>query len=209
MQIQTLQQPNFKATYPVVHWVAETNGSFAPVANLDTIKKLQGKLVRALNKTKNDKTPTAKIAKPIQNYIRTKDADYNKVPRVRSFYNRVAKYDQAFEPASYIISGADVKDFEETLAKNIGREKSRAKEFLNFPYSYETLQALHLYNNNGLAYVKNDAKQIKDENGIPQILHTKFEVVRNKLGKVTDFKLLDIRFLPAKGDKNPLERLNK
>ena len=80
---------------------------------------------------------------------------------------------------------------------------------MNFPYSYETLQALHLYNNNGLAYVKNDAKQIKDENGIPQILHTKFEVVRNKLGKVTDFKLLDIRFLPAKGDKNPLERLNK
>ena len=41
MQIQTLQQPNFKATYPVVHWVAETNGSFAPVANLDTIRKLE------------------------------------------------------------------------------------------------------------------------------------------------------------------------
>ena len=207
MKVQTIQQQNFKSTYPVVHWVAESNGSFAPVANLDTIKKLQGKLVRALNKTKNDKTPTAKIAKPVQNYIKANDADYLKEPHVRSFYNRVAKYNQAFEPASYIISGADVKDFEETLAKNIGREKNRAKEFLNFPYSYETLQALHLYNNNGLAYVKNDAKQIKDENGIPQILHTKFEVVRNKLGNVTDFKLLDIRFLPAKGNKNPLERL--
>ena len=121
MQIQTLQQPNFKATYPVVHWVAETNGSFAPVANLDTIRKLQGKLVRALNKTRYDKTPTAKIAKPIQSYIKTNDADYLKEPHVRSFYNRVAKYGQAFEPASYIISGADVKDFEETLAKNIGR----------------------------------------------------------------------------------------
>ena len=50
-------------------------------------------------------------------------------------------------------------------------------------------------------------KQIKDENGIPQILHTKFEIVRNRLGKIIDFKLLDIRFLPAKGNKNPLERL--
>lgn len=207
MKVQTIQQQNFKSTYPVVHWVAESNGSFAPVANLDIIKKLQGKLVRALNKTKNDKRPTAKIAKPVQNYIKANDADYLKEPHVRSFYNRVAKYDQAFEPASYIISGADVKDFEETLAKNIGREKKRAKEFLNFPYSYETLQALHLYNNNGLAYVKNDAKQIKDENGIPQILHTKFEVVRNKLGNVTDFKLLDIRFLPSKGEGNPLEKL--
>lgn len=207
MQIQTLQQPNFKATYPVVHWVAETNGSFAPVANLDTIKKLQGKLVRALNKTKNDKTPTAKIAKPIQNYIRTKDADYNKVPRVRSFYNRVAKYDQAFEPASYIISGADVKNFEENLAKNIGRAKSRARELFNAPHSFEAIEAINLYNNKGLEYVKKDSKQIKDENGIPQILHTKFEIVRNRLGKITDFKLLDIRFLPAKGNKNPLERL--
>lgn len=207
MQIQTLQQPNFKATYPVVHWVAETNGSFAPVANLDTIRKLQGKLVRALNKTKNDKTPTAKIAKPIQNYIRTKDADYNKVPRVRSFYNRVAKYDQAFEPASYIISGADVKNFEENLAKNIGRAKSRARELFNAPHSFEAIEAINLYNNKGLEYVKKDSKQIKDGNGIPQILHTKFEIVRNRLGKITDFKLLDIRFLPAKGNKNPLERL--
>ena len=207
MQIQTLQQPNFKATYPVVHWVAETNGSFAPVANLDTIKKLQGKLVRALNKTRYDKTPTAKIAKPIQSYIRTKDADYNKVPRVRSFYNRVAKYDQAFEPASYIISGADVKNFEENLAKNIGRAKSRARELFNAPHSFEAIEAIELYNNKGLEYVKKDSKQIKDENGIPQILHTKFEIVRNRLGKITDFKLLDIRFLPAKGNKNPLERL--
>ena len=205
--MQVANNVTFKSAYPVAHWVAETNGSFAPVANLDTIKKLQGKLVRALNKTKNDKTPTAKIAKPIQNYIRTKDADYNKVPRVRSFYNRVAKYDQAFEPASYIISGTDVKNFEETLAKNIGREKSRAKEFLNFPYSYDALAAIELYNNKGLEYVKKDSKQIKDENGIPQILHTKFEIVRNRLGKITDFKLLDIRFLPAKGNKNPLERL--
>lgn len=207
MQIQTLQQPNFKATYPVVHWVAEANGSFAPVANLDTIKKLQGKLVRALNKTQYDKTPTGKIAKPIQNYIKSNDTDYAKAPQVRSFYNRAAKYGQTFEPTSYIISGADVKDFEETLAKNIGRAKSRARELFNAPHSFEAIEAINLYNNKGLEYVKKDSRQIKDESGIPQILHTKFEIVRNKLGKITDFRLLDIRFLPAKGAKNPLERL--
>ena len=32
---------NFKSTYPVVHWVCEANGSYAPIANLDLAKKLQ------------------------------------------------------------------------------------------------------------------------------------------------------------------------
>ena len=40
---------NFKSTYPVVHWVCEANGSYAPIANLDLVKKLQGKIVRILN----------------------------------------------------------------------------------------------------------------------------------------------------------------
>ena len=44
------QRVNFKSTYPVVHWVAEANSSYAPVANLDIVKKLQGKIVRVLNK---------------------------------------------------------------------------------------------------------------------------------------------------------------
>ena len=83
----------------------------------------------------------------------------------------------------------------------------QAKELLKKPYSEETIKALKLYNSKGLEFVKNSAKQIKDENGISYILHTKFEIIRNKLGKIKDYKLLDVRFLPASGKKNPLERL--
>jgi hypothetical protein len=45
---------NFKATYPVVHWVAEANGSYAPVTNLKSVKKLQSKIIRVLNKSIED-----------------------------------------------------------------------------------------------------------------------------------------------------------
>lgn len=80
---------NFKSTYPVAHWVAETNGSFAPVSNLDLVKKLQGKLVRVLNKPLiESKKPLNPAEQKIRAYIGATDADYRNIPHVRSFYNR-------------------------------------------------------------------------------------------------------------------------
>ena len=37
--------------------------------------------------------------------------------------------------------------------------------------------------------------------------HTKFEIIRNKLGQIKDYKFQDARFLPSEGTKNPLERI--
>ena len=31
------QKPNFKSAYPVTHWIAETNGSYASIGNLNLI----------------------------------------------------------------------------------------------------------------------------------------------------------------------------
>ena len=45
-------QTNFKATYPVVHRIVN-NGTYIPVSDYERIKKLQGKLVRALNSNWN------------------------------------------------------------------------------------------------------------------------------------------------------------
>lgn len=39
------------------------------------------------------------------------------------------------------------------------------------------------------------------------VLHTKFEILRNKLGKIKDFIFIDARFLPEKGPESPFERL--
>ena len=45
VNFQQSYKTNFKSTYPVVHWVAETNGSYAPISNLKLVKKLNWKLI--------------------------------------------------------------------------------------------------------------------------------------------------------------------
>ena len=59
---------NFKSAYPVVHWVAETNGSYAPALSLELVKKLQGSLVRVLNKTDKPLNP---VQSKVKEYIKT------------------------------------------------------------------------------------------------------------------------------------------
>lgn len=197
---------NFKAAFPVVHWVAEANGSFAPITELDLVKKLQGKLVRTLNKKiEQSIKPMLPSEQNIRAYMASSDIDYRLIPHVRSYYNRNSTNLDSVKPVSYIISGGDVGLFEEYLAKNIGRAKSNAVPNC---YNTETATALKIYNEMGLEFVKQTSKQIYDNNHILNILHTKFEIVRNKLGKIKDYKLLDVRFLPSIGKNNPLERLS-
>ena len=188
MNIQPVNNTNFKSTYPVVHWVAETNGSYAPVANLQIVKKLQGKIIRMLNKPLVSSTkPMEPLEQRLRAYIGVCDADYRNNPNVRSFYNRT---DAA--PVSYVISGEDVGIFENNLAKNIGRAKSNARE---------------LYNREGLKFVQNNSKQIKDKNGIIYMLHTKFEIIRNRMGKIKDYKFVEARFLPSGGHGSSLGKM--
>ena len=203
MNIQPVNNTNFKSTYPVVHWVAETNGSYAPVANLQIVKKLQGKIIRMLNKPLVSSTkPMEPLEQRLRAYIGVCDADYRNNPNVRSFYNRT---DAA--PVSYVISGDDVGIFENNLAKNIGRAKSNARELLSKPYSPETMEAIKLYNREGLKFVQNNSKQIKDKNGTMYILHTKFEIIRNRMGKIKDYKFVEARFLPARGQGSSLGKM--
>ena len=186
-----------------MHWVAETNGSYAPVANLQIVKKLQGKIIRMLNKPLVSSTkPMEPLEQRLRAYIGVCDADYRNNPNVRSFYNRT---DAA--PVSYVISGEDVGIFENNLAKNIGRAKSNARELLSKPYSPETMEAIKLYNREGLKFVQNNSKQIKDKNGIIYMLHTKFEIIRNRMGKIKDYKFVEARFLPSGGHGSSLGKM--
>ena len=184
MNIQPVNNTNFKSTYPVVHWVAETNGSYAPVANLQIVKKLQGKIIRMLNKPLVSSTkPMEPLEQRLRAYIGVCDADYRNNPNVRSFYNRT------------------------DAAKNIGRAKSNARELLSKPYSPETMEAIKLYNREGLKFVQNNSKQIKDKNGIIYMLHTKFEIIRNRMGKIKDYKFVEARFLPSGGHGSSLGKM--
>lgn len=200
MNIQTtnINQTNFKSAYPVVHWVAESNGSYAPVANLKQVKRLQGKLVRIANKSLADtKRPFSPQEERIRTYLSASDVDYRNISHVRSFYNKVEGNFSQYTPIAYMISGKHVGIFEDFLAKNIGKAKWTAKRFFDNPYSPEVLKTIDLYNKKGMDFVKQDSLQIKDKKGMTYILHTKFEIVRNAMGKIKDYKLLDVRFLPS------------
>ena len=203
MKLQSINaqtyKPNFSSAYPVMHWVAETNGSYAPIADLKLVKKLQGKIIRILNKPLTESTKRMNPAEErLRAYAGACDISYRQNPVARSFYNRTESCLDGFSPLSYIISGEDVKIFENYLAKNIGRLKGKSKEILSHPYSPEAIEAIRLYNNEGLKFVKKPSKQITDKKGLMYMLHTKFEIIRNKTGKIKDYRFVDAKFLPVK-----------
>ena len=216
MQIQSLnsssiyrQKPTFKASYPVVHWLAETNGSYAPVLSEELTKTLPGKLVRILNNGLiAKKTPLPENVVRAYNYVKSLDTDFQRMSVVRSFYNGEGNLkSDKFEPISYMITGNDVTSFENALAKPIGRSMREAPVLGGKPLSGELNMALGDYWSKGLNFVKNGSKKFVDKDGIPNELHTKFRIIRTKTGKIKGYELVGIKFLPSKGPTNPFERL--
>lgn len=110
LQTNNYQQTNFKSTYPIVHWVAEANGSYAPISNLKLVKKLQSKIVRILNKPLSESNKEMKVAEQnLRAYIGRCDIDYRNKSQVRSFYNRVNADLDGSSPVVYMISGKDIQ----------------------------------------------------------------------------------------------------
>lgn len=199
---------NFRAIYPVMHWVTETGQKFYPVTNFPMNKKLQGQIVRILNKPiEKTNKPVEIISQRLKAYVGNSDTDYRFNSVVRSFYNRVKGSFGDIKPVTYLITGEDVAHFEEYLAKEIGITKGIAKKITGKAYSLESEMAVDTYNNAGLNYVNNPAMRLADDNGTTYVLHTKFKTIRNKKGKVKGYELLDARFLPENGPQNPLERM--
>ena len=63
MQIQSInnfsnikknQNPTFKSVYPVVHWIAETNGSYTPELRKNIATKLNERIISMLNENSKE-----------------------------------------------------------------------------------------------------------------------------------------------------------
>ena len=81
--------PNFKSCYPVTHWLAEANESYAPVLTTELAKKLQGILVRYLNASaKKYSGKKAAFCQEVKDFMASTDRDYANLPFVRSFYDK-------------------------------------------------------------------------------------------------------------------------
>ena len=220
MQIQSIssyssniqnKNPQFKSAYPVVHWIAESNSSYAPVLSENLSKKLQKKLLKCLSYDflRKMKTPMWDKAFEAYKYVHSKDKDFASLPVVRSFYNKDGgKFiNNKFEPMSYLITGQDLVSFEEALAKPIGRIKKDSPHVNGKAVSAELNIALGDYWNRGLNFVKKNSKEFYDKKGIPNELHTKFKVIRTKTGRIKNFELVGMKFLPSRGPENPFEKL--
>jgi hypothetical protein len=206
MQIQSINNfqkkdtfPNFKSAYPVYHWVAAPGGAYAPVVTNELTKKLHRKLVGFLNSSKLVNTSDKKlIMYKIKNYIAQHDADYRNLPIVRSFYShRTLEQRGNHDAISFLLTGPDVEAFEENFAKDIGRYKSDA------PFSAELQVALGNYKLSGMSYVTVRSKRFRI-NDIPVALHTKFQEVRDKRGRVKEYRLVDLKFCPNQEKNNPV-----
>lgn len=200
--------PSFEATFPVVHWVSETNASASPEFALDVVKILQGKLIRLINKVNKNKAqqqikfplPNDILIPPelkIYNYLKSCDLDFRRQPKIRSFYDRTTN-ENSSRPVAYAITGADIEVFENTLAKNIGIEKKEARKTLGTPYSQKAKAAIDKYSNSGLKFVLSPEKRIYDNNRNPYVLHTHFVIRRNKNGEIKGYDLVNAKFLPQK-----------
>ena len=191
-----------------MHWVTENGTRYSPVTNFSMNKKLQGQIVRFLNKPiEKTNKPVDIIKQRFKAFIASNDLDYRFNSVVRSFYDRSEGKIGNIRPVTYLLTGGDVARFEDSLAKDIGRAKGLAKEVTGEAHSVESEAAVDFYNNKGLDYVNNPRSRITDANGVTYVLHTKFKTLRNKAGKVKGYELQDAQFLPEKGPNNPLERL--
>ena len=129
---KTTQQTNFKAAYPVIYWVKDASKQAgtqsAPTITEGLTSKLQGKLVRYLNRTfsKSDPQKVTLMGKAFS-FLRSWDRDYGNYPIVRSFYNPSAgSQKEGLKPIAYLLTGKDVEIFENNYAKDIGRTKANS-----------------------------------------------------------------------------------
>ena len=219
MQLQSInnnlqsknQNPRFKSAYPVYHWVAEkSGGSYAPAVTHDLNKKLQGIIVRLFNRT--SKLSTTEFGKLMIEKLKPRktdgvgDKDYRSNPIVRTFSDKNGGWDKKFIPINYIISGNNVSEFNKKYAEPIGKNSAISPRINGIPSSAEYRSALRDYVLGGLNYVRKPELQIKDQDEMVYGLHTKFEVVRNKNGKIKGYELVDIKFCPETGSENPFIR---
>ncbi|MBO5738625.1 hypothetical protein J6R97_04725 [bacterium] len=216
------QRIQFKSAYPIIHWVAENNGSYAPVVSHEIAKSLNTKIIRILN------TNSQVIEKKLQNLYNEIQAqgkssskidreicELNLMKRVKSFINRWDKgfaknqfargfYNKnggikngKFDSLAYLITGEDAVYFENTFGRPLGEFKKYGAD------SPELERAKADYFKKGYNFVLDRAKHHCFSNRDPAELHVKMEVVRNKFGAIKNYNIVDMKFFAKNGFDNP------
>ncbi len=210
MNIQpTNNSIQFKSGFPVVHWVRETNGSYAPAFSRDLNEKLQRSVVRLLNSNVEKAKPEKRsLIEYVKKVVSASDSDFARIPFARSFYNHHGGWNgQKFHPFGYILTGRHAEYMSEIFGKPIGRAKADApRRDGNISDTAEVNIALGDYFKIGINFVKRLASNFKPDGKKSCGLHTKFEIIRTRTGKIKEYRLIDVKFCPEEGVENPFVR---
>ena len=168
--------------------------------------QLKSDAAQKVRKTASDLNITSRAHK----YISARDKDYERYPFARGFNNeKGGEKGNRFEPISYIITGNDAEIFEANYGKPIGETKAKLKALgYNPSKTAELQQKLSDYWTMGLDFSKKRAKDFKPKNNEPYELHVEVERQRSNTGKPLGYRILDMKFCPRKGPKNPFEITN-
>lgn len=212
MKVQSIQnnQTNFKSGYPVIHWVREAKGGYAPAVTEELNRSLQRKIVRMLNSDVRSAKPEERsLISRLKSVISQGDQDFFFNPVSRSYYNSEGGWtEDRFEPYGYILTGQHCEHMSKVLGKPIGRAKGGAPRINGeLAETAETKLAVSDYVNIGLNYVRKLANTFRNINPQNSELHTKFVVERTKTGKIKSIKFEDAKFCPSEGPNNPFERM--
>lgn len=134
-----------------------------------------------------------------QKVRKNKKQTINSEERVRSFYNRTKGLLDGRYYLSYMISGKDLLPFKE-LVEGIGNKKHEAKG-INLDEAPELKEAIDTevkkYITKGLEFVNNSERRLASKTtGMTYILRANFEPIKNKAGKIKDYKFISAKFVP-------------
>ena len=206
------KQMSFKSAYPVYYWVKGCNGKYQPVYDMDTARTLHKMFVGYMNhSTHKSKNPEVinrlqAIWSKIASVLVT-DRDYNiSSPKVKSFYNKNGGkwYNGVLDPISYVITGQSSELFCDNYCKPIGRvNRKLTTEVESDTQQYDDV--CRHYRVAGLEFIRNVARNFRNNDKEPLGLHVKIIPNKNESGEIK-YEFEDLRFLPDEGDKNPCKQ---
>lgn len=128
---------------------------------------------------------------------------FRKKDKVRSFYDEISTSTGDVIPVAYILSGEHVIDFIKKFGKPIGKGYIEG----NGTKTEKVKQKIKEYFVDGLKYVKDPTRRKKNEKGELQVLHTKFDTVRDEQGNLLGYRLVSAKLFPEFGPESPFEVL--
>ena len=191
------QKAVFKSCAPVYHFLREKGKDIAyPVCSKSLNETLQGKLVRILNNSV--KFSDTEKGKRLIDIVSAMDKDYrcsDEKQKTRTYYNYGGGWiGGKFEPFNYLITGDDVKEFNEKFGKPIGKSGADSPKIDGRPISAEYHTNINNFVLGGLNFVKDLRRAIVSKPKKVLGLFTEFVVLRNSKGKIIDYELSNLEY---------------